>query len=142
MDGDSLRALVRKGEVPIRKLLDVGVQLADGLAAAHRAAIVHRDLKPENVMLTREGRVKILRRFLDLAGQRGVRVKLCLEEFREIKAKKVADKDNTLHHRANGGPFNSMQDFLYTPEGQALFMRKVSFYREHVGVSDVADQPR
>src|SRR5437870_1678131 len=60
VDGDSLRALVRKGEVPIRKLLDVGVQLADGLAAAHRAAIVHRDLKPENVMLTREGRVKIL----------------------------------------------------------------------------------
>jgi hypothetical protein len=80
-----------------------------------------------------EGRVKILRRFLDLAGQRGVRVKLCLEEFREIKAKKVADKDNTLHHRANGGPFNSIQDFLYTPEGQALFLRKVNFYREHVG---------
>lgn len=80
-----------------------------------------------------ESRVKILRRFLDLAGQRGVRVKLCLEEFREIKPTKQADKDNTLHHRANGGPFNSMQEFLHTPEGQALFLRKVTFYREHIG---------
>jgi predicted amidohydrolase len=80
-----------------------------------------------------EGRVKILRRFLDLAGQRGVRVKLCLEEFRELKPTKQADKDNTLHHRANGGPFTSMQEFLYTPQGQALFLRKVAFYRKHIG---------
>ena len=58
--GDSLRSVLQHGTLPIRKLLDLAVQIADGLAIAHAAGIVHRDLKPDNVMLTRDGRVKIL----------------------------------------------------------------------------------
>jgi serine/threonine protein kinase/WD40 repeat protein len=58
--GESLRALLLDGPFPVRRLLQIGGQVAEGLAKAHAAGIVHRDLKPENVMVTKEGLVKIL----------------------------------------------------------------------------------
>ncbi|HYP04659.1 MAG TPA: protein kinase [Bryobacteraceae bacterium] len=61
VEGESLRAyLQRRSPVRMREILDIGIQIADGLSAAHDHGIVHRDLKPENIMLTRDGRVKIL----------------------------------------------------------------------------------
>ena len=60
IDGRTLRDQLESGRLPSSRVLDVGVQIADGLARAHAAGIVHRDLKPENVMISKDGFVKIL----------------------------------------------------------------------------------
>jgi Tol biopolymer transport system component len=60
IDGTSLREAVDRAPLPIKELLNLATQIAEGLTAAHEADIVHRDLKPENVMVTRDGRAKIL----------------------------------------------------------------------------------
>ena len=58
--GKTLREVLYAGPLPLRKLLSIAAQVADGLAKAHASGIVHRDLKPENVMVTGDGVVKIL----------------------------------------------------------------------------------
>src|SRR6266540_609606 len=58
--GRSLRDLMVPGPLPVRKILPLATQIANGLAGAHAAGIVHRDLKPENVMVSEDGLVKIL----------------------------------------------------------------------------------
>ena len=60
VEGESSRALLRRGPLPTSKLLDIGIQVATALARAHEGGITHRDLKPENLMLRPDGYVKIL----------------------------------------------------------------------------------
>jgi serine/threonine-protein kinase len=60
LEGETLRERLRGGSLGPRKAIDLAIQVAQGLAAAHEKQIVHRDLKPENLFLTRDGRVKIL----------------------------------------------------------------------------------
>ena len=60
IDGWTLRHLIEAGPLPVKKALELGTQIASGLAKAHQAGIVHRDLKPENIMVTQDGFVKIL----------------------------------------------------------------------------------
>ena len=60
VQGESLRTVLLDGALPLRRLLPIAIQLAEGLAKAHSSGIVHRDLKPENVMVTEEDHVKIL----------------------------------------------------------------------------------
>ena len=60
LQGETLRTRLGKGPVPLATALDWAEQMAEGLAAAHERNIVHRDLKPENVLITREGRIKLL----------------------------------------------------------------------------------
>src|ERR1039458_4521639 len=52
LEGESLEARLRKGPLPIEEALQIAIQIASALAAAHRRGMVHRDLKPGNVMLT------------------------------------------------------------------------------------------
>jgi serine/threonine protein kinase len=58
--GQSLDQLIARGPATPQLVLSVGIQIADGLQAAHALGIFHRDLKPQNVMLTDGGLVKIL----------------------------------------------------------------------------------
>jgi serine/threonine protein kinase/Tol biopolymer transport system component len=60
LEGSTLRQLMQRTPVPLRKAIDIAVQIAHGLAAAHEKGIVHRDLKPENLFVTKGGQVKIL----------------------------------------------------------------------------------
>jgi eukaryotic-like serine/threonine-protein kinase len=60
LEGETLRELVKRGPLAVRKAIEHAVQIARGLSAAHEKGIVHRDLKPENLFVTKDGRFKIL----------------------------------------------------------------------------------
>jgi serine/threonine protein kinase/Tol biopolymer transport system component len=60
LEGETLRELVKRGPLAVRKAVDHAVQIARGMSAAHEKGIVHRDLKPENLFVTKDGRMKIL----------------------------------------------------------------------------------
>ncbi len=60
VDGKTLREVIAGGRLPLRRMLELSHQIAEGLAKAHAAGIVHRDLKPENVMVSSDGFAKIV----------------------------------------------------------------------------------
>ena len=55
LEGETLADRLRKGPLPLDRLLKVGMEIADALDKAHRSGIIHRDLKPANIMLTKDG---------------------------------------------------------------------------------------
>jgi tetratricopeptide (TPR) repeat protein/predicted Ser/Thr protein kinase len=60
VDGELLSALVAKGPIPVRDVIEIGLQVADALDEAHSRGIVHRDIKSANLMRTERGLVKVL----------------------------------------------------------------------------------
>jgi Tol biopolymer transport system component len=84
VDGVTLRQHMTEGRLKLSEVLEVAVQVASGLAAAHEVGVVHRDVKPENIMLRRDGYVKVLdfglaklteQKVTDLTAAPGARVK-------------------------------------------------------------------
>jgi len=60
IDGDTLRKRINSGSQKLNEILEIAVQTAGALGAAHAAGIIHRDIKPENIMVRRDGYVKVL----------------------------------------------------------------------------------
>ena len=60
LEGESLEGMLTKGALPVRKLVEIGTQIAEGLVAAHARGVIHRDIKPANVFVTSTGLVKIM----------------------------------------------------------------------------------
>src|SRR5262245_2896408 len=60
VDGKPLDSLIVTGGLPLTRILTLAIPLADAVSAAHQKGITHRDLKPANVMVTTDGRVKVL----------------------------------------------------------------------------------
>ncbi|MGN6592296.1 MAG: protein kinase domain-containing protein [Terriglobales bacterium] len=60
LEGETLRARLRRGAVPVEQLTDWGAQIADALDAAHRKGVLHRDLKPDNIWVGPGGHLKVL----------------------------------------------------------------------------------
>jgi tetratricopeptide (TPR) repeat protein/predicted Ser/Thr protein kinase len=60
VEGKTLRQIARDGPLPLKKVLEIGVQVCEGLAMAHERGVIHRDIKSENIMVTPRGQVKIM----------------------------------------------------------------------------------
>ncbi|HUP35211.1 MAG TPA: protein kinase [Candidatus Limnocylindria bacterium] len=60
VEGETLRQRMAKGPLPLEEVLEIGMQVAAALAAAHKQGIIHRDIKPENVIITSDGYAKVL----------------------------------------------------------------------------------
>ncbi len=88
LEGETLRARLSAGALPLSKVFDYAVQISLGLAAANEKSIVHRDLKPENLFLTRDGRVKIL------------------DRPRQARVSGKRRPDRCTHHSSGHGPWS------------------------------------
>jgi serine/threonine protein kinase/ABC-type transport system substrate-binding protein len=60
VEGETLKSVIERGALETSRLTDLGVQIAEGLAAAHAAGFIHRDIKPANILVTPRGQAKIL----------------------------------------------------------------------------------
>ena len=60
LEGETLKHVIAQGVIPVSRVIETGIQIADALATAHAKGIIHRDLKPANIFVTTRGEAKIL----------------------------------------------------------------------------------
>jgi len=59
-EGETLKKKIERGPLPVDQVVDIALQVAQGLSRAHEVGIIHRDIKPANIMVTNRGEVKIV----------------------------------------------------------------------------------
>jgi serine/threonine protein kinase/Tol biopolymer transport system component len=60
LDGETLKQLMQEGPIPVDRVIEIAIDVADALEAAHEKGIIHRDIKPANIFITKRGGVKVL----------------------------------------------------------------------------------
>jgi hypothetical protein len=100
-----------------------------------RVWVSHSDwnVEHEKCLQFDSGRAKTIDRFLSLARRNGVRVKMCLEYFRDVRPNRNRWSDNLIYHKANGGPYESMHDYLSSDAGRSHFKAKLDWYANRYG---------
>ena len=109
--------------------------MADNRINYCRVWVSHNDwnVEYEKCLQFDPDRAKTIDRFLSLARKNGVRVKMCLEYFRDIRLDRNRWSDNLIYHKANGGPYESMHDYLSSDEGRSHFKAKLDWYANRYG---------
>jgi serine/threonine protein kinase/tetratricopeptide (TPR) repeat protein len=100
IDGLTVREKLRSGPLPLNSAIDIAIQVANGLSAAHASGITHRDIKPENIIIRGDGLVKIV--------DFGI-AKLTGEPRAGIKDGSNSGQHPTAYHTASGGVLGTVK---------------------------------
>ena len=116
VEGETLSQMISKGGLDLTRLLQLGLALAEAMAAAHRQGITHRDLKPDNIMLGGDGRLKILdfglAKLREEAGAPGAASALATRAVQTEEGKIVGTVAYMSPEQAEGKPVDPRSDIF------------------------------
>ncbi len=143
IEGKTLRELLVGGSLPIRKIIEIAAQVAEGLAKAHEAGIAHRDLKPDNLMLSQDGFVKILdfglAKLASTGGKAGMSETRTTSGWQTQAGGVAGTVPYMSPEQASGGPIDFRSDqFSFGLVLYEMVSRKRAFRRDTVAETIVA----